>query len=358
MAFVNPLGSLYTNGSGGKYDFNYLHYPIKFDDILQQGHYMNFYINAHKGSGYTGATPTKRFKKDTGPGLFGINSLSSGSVASAFSFDSVSVNAGSTLFGSSGTSFPLSGLYQRISSAISLYIPLTMSFTGNVSWEGDSASTRFGLGLAGAQYLAQAPGAMKSIYDTYKAGGDMTKTLRTVAGNNEALFRELSQFVAKEFDRRREKKSSLTQAFVGEDWFLRKGGFAVNPQLMVLYRTTSLRQFQFSFTFTPVNETEAATVRNIIKMFRFHASPEVVPNDATGRFHIAPSTFDIEFFHKTSTNENIQKIGSCVLNNYSVNYAPAGGWTTHTDGMPVQTTLDLSFMETQLITKDLINSGF
>jgi hypothetical protein len=119
-----------------------------------------------------------------------------------------------------------------------------------------------------------------------------------------------------------------------------------------------LRQFQFSFTFTPVNETEAATVRNIIKMFRFHASPEVVPNDATGRFHIAPSTFDIEFFHKTSTNENIQKIGSCVLNNYSVNYAPAGGWTTHTDGMPVQTTLDLSFMETQLITKDLINSGF
>lgn len=346
MPITNPLDVLFQNGSG-KYDFSFLHYPIKFDDILQQGHYMNFYINAHKGSAYS-SSGSKKFNLDTGPGLFGINSLSLGEITSGFT--NIATSAGSTLFGSSGSSYPLSGLYERISSAISLYIPVSMSFTGSVGWESDSATQRFGLGLAGLQYLAQSPGAMKSIYDTYTHGGDMARTLKTVAGNNEALLRELTQYVGGFVA----PKNPLTK----DDWFLRSGGFAVNPQLMVLYKSTELRQFEFSFMFTPVNETEATAVRNIIKMFRFHASPEVVPTDATGRFHIAPSTFDIEFFYKSSTNQNIQKISSCVLTSYSVDYAPTGGWTTHTDGMPVQTSLNLRFMETQLITKDLVNQGF
>ena len=111
----------------------------------------------------------------------------------------------------------------------------------------------------------------------------------------------------------------------------------------------------FDFYFTPVNQQEALNVESIIKAFRFHAAPEVV--GTTGRFHIAPSTFDIEFFHKSAENTHIPKISTCVLTSIHVDYAPLG-WSTHTDGMPVQTRMELKFMETQLITKEKIQMGF
>jgi hypothetical protein len=55
----------------------------------------------------------------------------------------------------------------------------------------------------------------------------------------------------------------------------RAQGYALNPQLQMVYRGTGLRTFQLSFTFTPKSEHEAQEVNNIINQFRFYASPSL-----------------------------------------------------------------------------------
>ena len=49
---------------------------------------------------------------------------------------------------------------------------------------------------------------------------------------------------------------------------------------------------------------------------------------------------------------NIQE---CVLTNVSVDYAP-NGWAAYNDGYPIQTTLQLQFKETQILTKDRLKN--
>jgi len=49
-------------------------------------------------------------------------------------------------------------------------------------------------------------------------------------------------------------------------------------------------------------------------------------------------------------------LGNCVLDNINVDYAP-NGWAAYSDGAPVQTKLTLSFKETDIMHRDLFNSG-
>ena len=70
---------------------------------------------------------------------------------------------------------------------------------------------------------------------------------------------------------------------------------------------------------------------------------------------IPPSTFNIEFKYNGRENENIGKVAECVIETIDVNYAP-NGWSAHTDGSPVQTTLSISFKEIELIDREMIES--
>lgn len=354
-SIINPLAALYNNGG---YDFTYLTYPIKFDNLLQQGHYMNFYINMNSNSSYY--TGKNSYALPTTPKLFGILPVGNGSINTSFKeFSPINVGG---LTGGSGTSIgtnpnvfgmdaSMISPMKRITSAISLYIPNNINFSGNLNWNDDSLTKRFGKGLGLLQAGAQGASAVRSLYDAYKSGGDLISAAKTVAGQNAALFYDLISLFGN-------PQNSVVNAFTSGDWATRVGGFAINEQILFLYKSVDLRHFAFDFFFTPSNETEAATVQNIIKTFRFHARPEVSGDGIlSGRYHIAPSTFDIEFFHKGSRNAKIQQISTCALTNYTVDYAPSG-WATHTDGMPVQTHLHLEFTETEIITRNKVNEGY
>ena len=58
-----------------------------------------------------------------------------------------------------------------------------------------------------------------------------------------------------------------------------------------------------------------------------------------------------------SENDYYNKIGTCVLQNCEVNYTPTGV-KSFEDGGPTQTTMSLTFKETELLTKDRIAEGF
>jgi hypothetical protein len=143
------------------------------------------------------------------------------------------------------------------------------------------------------------------------------------------------------------------------DILLKGKGFAVNPQVQLLFKATALRSFQMSFLFTPYSQDEAKSVANIIKQFKFHAAPEIGGGATSqgGAFFIPPSTFDISFWHGSQQNTSIHRIGESVLESIDVDYA-TNGWVTFPDGSPVQTRLTLNFKELDVIDKEKIQQGY
>lgn len=305
------FGGVSTPFTSGAYDFTSLQYPQELGSYggftSFQGHYINFYINVHKAStfwkkgGYDGAP--SQYSQTNAPGVGGT-----------------AAGEGTQGFGAQGQQW----FYQRTTQAISLYIPDTMQTEQSVQWD-DSSLLGLGKSLANA-FKGDKAGQSGGFKDA--KGG-----LKSSAMNS---IRTIS-------------KSGVINDVANA------AGAAINPQLLVIFRGIVNRHFSYEFYFTPRNESEAKAVRDIIKAFRYHAHPELAFD--LGAFFIAPSTFDIEFIHKGTRNTNIHAIKTCVLQNYTVDYAPAG-WSTYNDGMPVQTRLVLHFMETDWILKQDVEAGY
>jgi hypothetical protein len=137
-------------------------------------------------------------------------------------------------------------------------------------------------------------------------------------------------------------------------------GIVQNPMLEMIYTSPDFRTFQFDFMFYPRSAAEGLQVQQIIDRLRFHQAPEIAL-EGTG-FLIPPSEFDIRFYYGGSQNNNIAPIGTCVLKQIDVNYAPSG-WTAYEvfgenepslgrTGMPVAIQLTLQFQEVVYLTKD------
>ena len=128
---------------------------------------------------------------------------------------------------------------------------------------------------------------------------------------------------------------------------MQSAGYAINPQQQLLFRGVDFRTYQMSFVFTPHSAAEASEVNNIIQTFKRYASPTIV-NGTAGFLMVPPGVFDISFKFDGKDNTNISRLKRSVIESIDVNYAP-NGFSTHNDGMPVQTVLTISFKETEII---------
>jgi hypothetical protein len=133
-------------------------------------------------------------------------------------------------------------------------------------------------------------------------------------------------------------------------------GLALNPLNQLLFDSIDFRTYQLAFTFTPYSRQEAEDVKQIIKLFKEAAMPKIT-EAAFGMFFIPPSTVKIDFLYNGKTNTGISKVTESVIESIDVNYAP-NGWSAHTDGAPVQTTLTMNFKEIELVDKKKIAQGF
>jgi hypothetical protein len=52
------------------------------------------------------------------------------------------------------------------------------------------------------------------------------------------------------------------------------------------------------------------------------------------------------------------RIGKCVLTNIDVNYAPSGQYSTYSNGVPTEISVQLTFTETVVLTKEDIKIGY
>lgn len=135
---------------------------------------------------------------------------------------------------------------------------------------------------------------------------------------------------------------------------LNKLGYVFNPQEQQIFEGIDFREYDMTFVFTPISEREANTVKEIIKTFRKYAAP-TINNKLSGFFFTPPSVFDVSFFFNGQPNHNLNPIRRSVITNINVDYAP-NGWAALRNGAPVQTTLTISFRETELVDRTSIES--
>lgn len=137
-------------------------------------------------------------------------------------------------------------------------------------------------------------------------------------------------------------------------------GQAKNPNLESVFKSVPFREFSFPFTFAPKNEKEKDSVHKILQMFRYHMLPQH-KNDANGYFDV-PSEFQITYMYRDNENAYLPRISRCVLKQCEIDYAPEGVVSTLTPdergAPPTLIKMNLSFGETEIMTKETVAQGY
>lgn len=138
-------------------------------------------------------------------------------------------------------------------------------------------------------------------------------------------------------------------------------GVAINPFMATLYTAPQMRTHQFTWKLVPKNEKESILLKDIIRTFKFHSSPQMSGKNST--FFDYPEQFDIDFHY----DEFLYNIAPSVCTSFEVNYHGEGRAMYHdisqgddtggsqTTKAPVSVVINATFQEIAIITKDEIS---
>lgn len=218
--------------------------------------------------------------------------------------------------------------------AIALYMPDTLNASYNASYDELSLTNEAGTKL----------NTLEKINSAVKGGGARNP------GSQVASDAGIASLISSAI--------GVGAQFVGAgdnvaDINLQAAGFTINPQLQMIYRGVAFRHFQLTFTFTPSSRQESELVKAIIETFKVNFAPSIAgegDKSLLGMFFTPPSIFNVDFMIDTGLNQYLPKYGDCVLTDIDVNYAPSG-FAPHVDGSPVQTQLNLTFKEIEIVTQ-------
>lgn len=134
----------------------------------------------------------------------------------------------------------------------------------------------------------------------------------------------------------------------------RADGKQINPQYEIFFERPTARNFTFDFKMIPRNAQEAQAIQDIVRTFKAYSAPELDSTGEAGRYYKYPCYFQIEYWNA----DRLHRLKNCALTNITINYTGSGTPGTYYDGAPVQTDMTLSFMESELLTREDINNGY
>jgi hypothetical protein len=306
-----------------------------------KNHWVTFTIYDVEPAGYN--NPPNTIKLDTAAGkiaggitgvaqtIGGINQLVQGNIAAATG--SIAAAAVTTTLLTNGLT--IKNQISDIKSTISLYMPDTLAQDYSASYDEMNLTD-----------LGPAVTTLRAINSLANENG-MSIDSMTSLGNNIGVDK-YAILAAQQLG----SAGGVNLQNVG-DVMLKAQGLAINPQVQMIYRGTGLRSFQLTFMFTPKSQSEAQVVNSIINQFRFYAAPSLSsPSDPTNSmFLVPPSQFGIQFYVNGTESNVLPKYGQCVLTSMDVNNTP-NGFAAYEDGSMVQTQLNLSFKELDILTRD------
>ena len=332
--------SQFAHTNVNKFSFGSLVYPETLETDPGLGHYMLFYIYRTKNSKYnppgTNVSTTKPGTKGNA-GNYSVPGIES-STRNDFQANTVTREKRDSIREKVG--------FVKTSDAIALYMPPNLEF----SYKADYRASETGAAGSFAKQFVEG-----SVKDTLTSLGE--------GGGVRFLTDEIKERLLKD-----------VPAQIGE--FLGGGDItgvvrlrsqkAVNPHLEAIFEKINMREFNYTFRFTPKNEREVDTVDKIIKLFKFHMMPEKPIDAAIGRYLTMPSEFEIHYMYKGVENTYLPFVSNSVLTGVDVAYGPGGQYQTFKpkatpDGdapPPTEVEMKLSFMETEAMTKEKIMEGY
>ena len=216
-----------------------------------------------------------------------------------------------------------------------LPIPGGISDTNATQW-GEENMTVLEANLANAAYKTineGAAGAEKAL----KGAGDAIK----------GATGELQRAVGASF--------AGAAAGVGDQVLTRATGEILNPNMELLFKGPSLRQFSFQFKLAPRSSKEAETVIAILRFFKQGMLPIKSPSNL---FLESPNTFKLGYYHRNREQRFINKFKECALQNVTVEYTPDGNYATYDDGVMTAYTMTLSFNELEPLFSNDMDDGY
>ena len=245
---------------------------------------------------------------------------------SMFRYSPRSVNTNQ--LGQSGSIFGPRSSSRATLGSVSLPIQPSISDTNAVAWGEDRMNAIDAVAQAASLQLISGEDAEKVL-------GGVAEGAQQNAGGLKALI-----------------GCNLAQAAASSQGNLltRTTGGIINPNLELLFQGPSLRSFTFNFTLSARSGSEAAIIRKIIRFFKQGMS---VKRASTALFLMSPNTFGISYIYGPGGDHPwINKIKECALQNFTVNYTPAGNYATYEGGAMTQYDLSMSFSELDPIYDD------
>ena len=191
--------------------------------------------------------------------------------------------------------------------------------------------------------MSRFPTLANNLWPLIKSGfGDKTALANMAQGGGDAA----SAFVLS------------TASLAGSGSVSAATGMAANPKKEMVFNSVNFRSFTIDYRLYPKSEDELKTLYDIIYLLKYHMHPSFL-NGETKFTYVYPSEFDITYFAK-GTNENtyVNKVATCILENMIVNHTPDGAWVAHENGAPNGVSLQLTFKELSVLTKESIKIGY
>ncbi len=338
----NPTAHIKEN----PYSYGTVYYPQETSN-MGDGHYVIFDVLMHNESKYKTQTFNNGLLTDNSKNFVGgETNWYGGKVAGTYNRSIANIKrrgieqtnrvrgVNSGLFSKFGSN------HTYISDSIILYMPPEgMKFDQSASYEGVDTGLAgdIGMGIGGV------------INDT-----GFKDKLKAAAKGSTAVIQELTKeaaFGVVGLIPGMENARAAYDKFKGQ---------AKNPNLESIFKSVPFREFSFPFTFAPKNEKEKDAVHKIIQLFRFHMLPEQ-QSGANGYFNV-PSEFQITYMYRDNENAYLPRISRCVLKQCDVDYAPEGVVSTLTPdergAPPTLITMNLTFGETEIMTKETVAKGY
>jgi hypothetical protein len=350
-------------------------YPSDLATSPSKSHYVQFSIKeiipaSYNGGSGGGVEFGPEPLGDRGGAGFGENTISGDRIGlentSAFATELSSLAGfGFGEFGDTADRIVSEGLQispttTQPKAVVSLYMPDTLNAQYNSSYD-ELRLTDLGSAINTVRTIDQLAARGPSLIDAFKSGSasggmfggisSMAKQAGNIASTDPAAIALITKAMGNIPGINGDNVQSV---------LLKGAGYAINPQLQMIYRGVGLRSFQLTFVFTPNSQGEAEEVNYIIQQFKYHFAPTLLSAKETSSdsmYLVPPSIFSVDFMISGQENKFLPKYGDCVLTDIDVNYTP-NGWAAYDDGAPIQTTLTMSFKETEIVDKKKIQKGY
>lgn len=127
-------------------------------------------------------------------------------------------------------------------------------------------------------------------------------------------------------------------------------GAVFNPNIELFYSSPGLRPFSMSFDFVPKNAVEAEMMNKIILHFKKYSSPKAKGD--SGMFEI-PYVWQVKYMSGKTENRNMNRFKKAAITNVQVQAnANIPMHVAHLEGVPIMTTMALSFMEVDIVMRE------